>query len=92
MKNLVLTFVMFLFVGVTATMAQDKKADADHSATVKTEVSAEKHACEPGCTKACCAAAGDKAAGDKKACAPSCEKKCPAHAAATEVKEEHVNP
>lgn len=80
MKKIGITFLMLLFVGVTATMAQDKKVAADSdAAAVKTEMkadkdaSAEKHVCAPACKKSCCAG---KTAAEKKACAPGCKKSC----------------
>jgi hypothetical protein len=87
MKSIVIT-CMFVFAGITVSMAQDKKADAKASTT--TEVSAEKHNCEQSSAKACCSK-GEKAAADKKACAPECAKKCPAHADAA-VKHEETAP
>lgn len=81
MKNFGLTLVMFLFVGLTATMAQDKKeATASES---KTEMKAD-HACKPGCSMACCAG---KASGEKKSCTPEEKAKC-AHSSDAK-KEEH---
>lgn len=86
MKNLGLTVLMMLFIGVGTSMAQDKKAaaDSDAAAPAKTEQVAKDHACEPGCAKACCSKAADGSAHGKKACsgeskmacAPGCEKKC----------------
>ena len=49
------------------TVSQTKKVDGVAPAATK-------HACAPGCTKACCAKA------DKKACAPGCTKACCAEA------------
>lgn len=88
MKSIAIT-LMFVFAGITVSMAQDKKADAKASTT--TEVSAEKHHCEPSYSKSCCAKSTDKAAAtDKKACAPECAKKCPAHADAAVKQEEQA--
>jgi hypothetical protein len=92
MKNLGLTLLMMLFVGVGTSMAQDKKAaDSDAAAPAKTEMSTEKaHKCAADCTKACCAKdAKASAIGDKKACAPGCEKKCCIADAGKAKKEEH---
>lgn len=79
-----MTLVMFLFVGATATMAQDKASVKTDATAVKTEVkdqtAKEAEAAKPSCH-------GSTATAEKKACAPECAKKCPAQAAAT--KEEH---
>lgn len=86
MKNVALTLLMMLFVGVGTSMAQDKKA-ADSDAKATTEMSADKkHACAADCTKACCAKDAKKehkcSASEKKACcakkgaSASADKKC----------------
>ncbi|MCB9185520.1 MAG: hypothetical protein H6601_02100 [Flavobacteriales bacterium] len=94
MKNFGLTLLLFLFVGATTTMAQDKKAD-DSSA--KTEViSKDAHKCTAAEKKACCAKAAESgakschgsASADKKACSPGCQKACCTADAATK-KDEH---
>jgi hypothetical protein len=100
MKNLGLTFLIMLFVGVGASMAQDKKAaaDSDAAAPVKTEISAEKaHKCAADCTKVCCAKKADgraasDAPADKKSCAPSCEKACCTADAGKAKDEKHNHP
>ncbi len=75
MKNIGLTLLMFLFVGVGTSMAQDKKVDSD--AAVKTEVKSDsktaKHSCAPGCKSTSCAKKTEK---QKKACAADCKKDC----------------
>lgn len=82
MKNIAITVLMLLFVGVGTSMAQSKTEVTTKEAT-KTEVkSVEKHKCAAECTKACCSkgkasgAATKADAADKKACAPGCEKAC----------------
>ena len=73
---------MFLFVGVGTSMAQDKAAAKEESAT-KTEVTAKKdHECPPDCAKKCCAK--DAKASAKKECshAHGAKKEC-SHASAT---------
>lgn len=82
MKNIGLTLVMFLFVGLTATMAQEKR-EASAAAPAKAEMKAD-HACKPGCAMTCCAG---KASGEKKSCTPEEKAKC-AHSADAK-KEEH---
>ncbi|MBL4585497.1 MAG: hypothetical protein JKX84_00360 [Flavobacteriales bacterium] len=84
MKSIAIT-MMFLFVGVTASMAQDKAATASTDATVETTttVSSEaKDACPPGCTMPCCA---DKAV-SKKACSSAQKKACCAKGSASAAK------
>lgn len=90
MKKFGITLAMCMFLGATATMAQDKKAD-EGTATTKTEVSAEKHECKPGCTMACCAG---KSAAEKKSCEHADKAKCAAHSAEAtkEEKEGTKNP
>lgn len=90
---------MFLFVGLTASMAQDKKAaTVDPAHPTKKEAAAKEHSCPPGCTMACCAKAADgKAeaapAHNKKACAPGCKKSCcTADAGKKEEHEGHAHP
>ncbi len=73
MKNIGLTFLMLLFVGVTATMAQDKTTEDSDANAVKTEVKAEGHKCASSCKMTCCA---KKTAAEKKACAADCKKAC----------------
>ena len=89
MKNIALTVLMMLFVGVGSSMAQDKKA-ADSDTKAKTEVTAEKkHNCSASEKKACCAKKGASASADKKSCAPGCEKACCTADAGKATKEEH---
>ncbi|MBI1288082.1 MAG: hypothetical protein GC178_10965 [Flavobacteriales bacterium] len=88
MKNIGLTLVMLLFVGVTATMAQDKKEAAEAAKTEVKAESAEKHSCPPGCTMACCAG---KSEADKKNCSHADQAKCAAHKEMEGKKEEHGN-
>lgn len=85
MKNLGLTLLVFLFIGVGSSMAQDKKAADADAAVVKTEAATAKKACTGAEKKACCAKAnaGKKdcshataSADGKKGCAPGCEKAC----------------
>ncbi|MFC2176345.1 hypothetical protein ACFLR1_05190 [Bacteroidota bacterium] len=73
MKNLAVTLVMLLFVGLGTSLAQND--DASTKAEVNTEVkSTSDHHCPPGCTMPCCAKKGDADA--KKHCEPGCEKAC----------------
>lgn len=99
MKNIGLTLLMFLFVGVGTSMAQDKKAADTDAAVVKTEATAKKE-CTAAEKKACqgkhadagkkCSHAAASADG-KKTCAPGCEKSCcMADAKATSKKDAHA--
>ena len=87
MKNVALTLLMMLVVGVGTSRAQDKKAETKE---VKTEATvAKKHECTAAQKAACWAKKGGKAAADSKAWAPGCEKACCTADAGKATKEEH---
>jgi len=56
MKKLVLTLAIgIFFVSFANAQTADKKTDVAKQTVELTSVNADKVACEPGCTKACCA-------------------------------------